>query len=170
VGLSHDVLPSIESPDVVLLDGDQNWYSVIEELRILDRTCTDWPVTFVHDIEWPYGRRDMYYVPQRVPQDQRQPCTQSGIVRGRSELSPDGINSALWNAVTEGGPRNGVLTAVEDFLGETQRDLMLFTASGNNGLGILLDRGRLRNRRLAKVLRKAHDPRARAKPSPRMGA
>ena len=30
---SLDVLPSLEAPDVVLLDGDHNWYTVIEELR-----------------------------------------------------------------------------------------------------------------------------------------
>jgi methyltransferase family protein len=167
LGLSHDVLPSIEAPDVVFLDGDHNWYTVVEELRILDRSCRQWPVTFVHDIEWPYGRRDMYYAPQRVPEDQRQPYAQSGIVRGRSELSPDGINGQMLNAMHEGGPRNGVLTAVEDFQRETHRDLMLFTVPGNNGLAIVLDRGRMRNRRLAKRLKKVHDPRARAKPSQR---
>lgn len=167
VRLSHDALPSIDAPDVVLLDGDHNWYTVIEELRIMDRSFSDWPVTLLHDIEWPYGRRDMYYAPERVPDEYRQPYDQSGIVRGRSELSPDGVNRALMNAEHEGGPCNGVLTALEDFLRETQRDLALFTVSGNNGLGIVVDRMSLRNRRFAKVLRKVHDPRARASASPR---
>jgi hypothetical protein len=76
--------------DVVFLDGDHNWYTVLEELRIL-----------------------------------------------------------------------------EDFLRETRRDLVLFTVSGNNGLGIVVDRMSLRNGRFAKLLRKIHDPRARAKPAPR---
>jgi len=167
VGLSHDVLPSIEEPDVVMLDGDHNWYTVIEELRILDRRCTEWPVTFTHDIEWPYGRRDMYYAPQRVPEDMRQPYARSGIVEGRSELSPEGHNRGLFNALYEGGPRNGVLTAIEDFVRETPRDLVLFTAPGDNGLGIIVDRMRLRNARFAKLLRKAHDPRAKARAAPR---
>jgi hypothetical protein len=153
--LSHDVLPSIEAPDVVFLDGDHNWHTVLEELRILDRTCADWPLTFVHDVEWPYGRRDMYYAPDRVPAEHRQPYARSGIVRGSSELSPRGINELLLNAVHEGGPCNGVRTAVEDFLHETQRDLMLFVVSGNNGLGIVIERSHLRNRRFAKALRKA---------------
>jgi Methyltransferase domain len=157
---SHDVLPSLEAPDVVLLDGDHNWYTVIEELRIMDRSYEDWPLTFAHDIEWPYGRRDMYYAPERVPEDCRQPHAQLGIVRGRSELSQPGINRELENAVHEGGARNGVLTAIEDFLDETQRDLVFLIAPGNNGLGIIMDRSRLRQRRLAKVLRRVHDHKA----------
>jgi hypothetical protein len=62
--------------------------------------------------------------------------------------------------VHEGGPRNGVLTAIEDFLDETQRDLVLFIVPGNAGLGIIIDRTRLHKRRFAKVLRRVHDPRA----------
>lgn len=154
---SHDVLPSIDSPDVVFLDGDHNWYTVLEELRILDRTCRDWPLTFTHDVDWPYGRRDMYYAPERVPADYRQPYARSGIVRGRSELSPTGFNRTIANATHEGGSHNGVLTAIEDFLDETHRDLALFIASGSNGLGIVVDRKRLRKRRFAKVLRRVHD-------------
>lgn len=166
--LSHDVLPSLDPPpDVVFLDGDHNWYTVFEELCILDRICEDWPLTFAHDVEWPYGRRDMYYAPNRVPAEYRHPYAESGIVRGQSDLSPSGVNGMMLNAEHEGGPRNGVLTALEDFLEETERDLMLFTVSGNNGLGIVLDRRRLRDRRFAKALRKAKArlaPRGRAEP------
>lgn len=157
---SHDVLPSIDAPDVVLLDGDHNWYTVIEELRILDRTCRDWPLTFLHDVEWPYGRRDMYYAPDRVPAEHRQPWAFSGIVHGRSELSARGVNGSMANAKREGGPHNGVLTAIEDFLDETRRDLELFIVPGDKGLAIVVDRRRLRKRRFAKVLREVHDPQA----------
>ena len=164
--ISHDALPSIDPPDAVLLDGDHNWYSVIQELRLLDRRCKDWPLTFLHDVEWPYGRRDLYYVPERIPADQRQPFARSGIVRGRSELSPRGINAVFANATHEGGPRNGVLTAVEDFLDETDRKLELFIAPGNEGLGIVVDRRRLRKRHFVKALREVRDLRAGAELSP----
>jgi Methyltransferase domain len=157
---SLDALPTLDGPDVVLLDGDHNWYTLLEELRILDRTYADWPLTFTHDIEWPYGRRDMYYAPERVPEEFRHPHSQLGIVRGRSELSYQGICRELTNAEHEGGPRNGVLTAIEDFLDETQRNLAFFIAPGDNGLGIIIDRARLRDPRFAKVLRRVHDPRA----------
>jgi methyltransferase family protein len=160
--LSRDVLPSLDAPDVVLLDGDHNWYTVLEELRILDRSYADWPLTFTHDVDWPYGRRDMYYAPERVPDDCRQPFSPPGlgIVRGSSELSRQGINREHWNAMHEGGPRNGVLTAIEDFLDETQRHLVFFVARGHWGLGIIVDRSRLHEQRFAKALRRVHDPRA----------
>jgi hypothetical protein len=164
---SHDMLPSLEAPDVVLLDGDHNWHTVFEELRILDRICRDWPLTFLHDVDWPYGRRDMYYAPDRVPDERRHPHARLGIVQGRSELLRKGINHEVLNATHEGGPRNGVLTAVEDFLDETQRDLALFIASGNNGLAIVVDRKRLRKRRFAKTLEAVHDPRVGMELSPR---
>jgi len=124
-------------------------------------------VTFLHDVEWPYGRRDLYYVPERIPADQRQPFARSGIVRGRSELSPRGINAVFANAKHEGGPRNGVLTAVEDFIDETQRELELFILPGDEGLGIVVDRKRLRRRRFARVLRELYDQQAAAELSPR---
>ncbi|HXE45866.1 MAG TPA: class I SAM-dependent methyltransferase [Conexibacter sp.] len=165
--LSHDVLPSIKDPDVVLLDGDHNWYSIFEELRILDRTCRNWPLTFAHDVEWPYGRRDMYYAPDRIPAERRQPYAYLGILPGKSRLSPKGANKALANAKHEGGPRNGVLTGIEDFLKETRRDLALFLASGNNGLAIVVDRERLRELDFCAVLRRVLDGRAAAKLSPR---
>jgi hypothetical protein len=166
LALSLDILPSFDSPEVVFLDGDHNWYTLIEELRILDRTYGDWPLTFTHDIEWPYGRRDMYYAPERVPAEWQQPWSRLGIVRGKSELAAEGINELLANANHEGGPRNGVLTAIEDFLDETQRDLAFFIAPGNNGLGIIVDRDRLRDESFANVLRRVHDPRAAIKLSP----
>src|SRR5690606_1647163 len=37
IGLSLDVLPNIRDPyELVLLDGDHNWYTVINELRLID--------------------------------------------------------------------------------------------------------------------------------------
>lgn len=168
---SHDALPRLAAPDVVLLDGDHNWYTVIEELRIMERTWPDWPLTFLHDLEWPYARRDMYYAPERIPAEFRHPYACAGIVHGRSELVENGgRNPQLANAMHEGGPRNGVLTAVEDFIDETPRDLVLFAVSGNNGLGILFDRSRLSDRPFARVLRRCARPRVMGRKAVASGA
>ena len=37
--LSLNALPSIENFDVVLIDGDHNWYTVFNELKTLERLC-----------------------------------------------------------------------------------------------------------------------------------
>jgi hypothetical protein len=156
-GLSLQTLPAVPKPDVVLLDGDHNWYTVIEELRAVDRLDAEWPVVLLHDVDWPYGRRDMYYNPDTVPKAWRQPYKRSGLVRGVSELTRDGINGEYANASYEGGPRNGVLTAVEDFIDETQRALALFLVPGPEGLGILVDPNRVSGR-LERLIKQVHDP------------
>jgi len=54
-----------------------------------------------------------------------------------SELEEGMINYPFANAKHEGGPRNGVLTAIEDFIQESELDLHLFALLVNNGLGII---------------------------------
>ena len=73
----------------------------------------------LHDVCWPYGRRDLYYVPERIPAEFRQPYRWAGMRPGQSELVGNaGMNRDMANAEHEGGPRNGVMTAVDDFVAE----------------------------------------------------
>ncbi len=143
-GLSLDVLPTLNTRfDCILLDGDHNWYTAHEELRVIREKQLLKPgaVIFLDDVDWPYGRRDMYYQPELVPASFRQPYARKGIVRGRTELSDNsGLNGDLCNALREGGPRNGVLTAVEDFLREHHREYRFFRIQKNAGLGAILQR------------------------------
>ena len=37
IGLSLDILPGIEPVDFALVDGDHNWHTVLNELRLLER-------------------------------------------------------------------------------------------------------------------------------------
>jgi SAM-dependent methyltransferase len=141
-GRSLDVLPQLESVDSALVDGDHNWYTVVNELRLLADAAApgkDFPLTFVHDVGWPYGRRDLYYDPDTVPEDERQPLGRGGLFPRRKDLVEDaGMNRTGWHAVVQGGPRNGVLTAVEDFVAESDIDLRLVLVIGFGGLGILV--------------------------------
>ena len=157
--LSLAALAEIERPDVVLIDGDHNWYTVHAELRLIERRYERWPVTLLHDVAWPWGRRDLYYSPETIPAQWRQPHGTGGIVRGQSELSPDGgFGGRRAKAAHEGGPRNGVLTAVEDFLQSSELDMHLFAVPGPGGLGILLDRDRLdSDSKLAQIVESTHD-------------
>ncbi len=112
-------LPSGSVFDCIFIDGDHNWYTVFNELRLIDERALLRPggYVFLHDVGWPYGRRDMYYQPDTIPGEFRRPFARKGMVRGQSALADDGgINPKFLNALEEGGPRNGVLTAVEDFL------------------------------------------------------
>lgn len=138
---SLGILPIIGPADIVLIDGDHNWYTVYHELTQLAQVCqthqVQFPVVLFHDIGWPYGRRDLYYNPDDVPAGYQQPYEISGILPGQSALSPHGINDHYANADHEGGPRNGVLTAVEDFMSESAEPLTLILIDGFHGFGIL---------------------------------
>src|SRR5947209_13870332 len=80
------------------------------------------PVLVMHDVSWPYGRRDLYYAPERIPEEFRQPYAQQGMRPDRKKLvAGGGLNPTMYNAVTEGGPRNGVMRALEDFIEDYDR-------------------------------------------------
>lgn len=140
-GLSLDVLRWIPKEfDCILIDGDHNWYTVYNELRIIEERglIAEGGTIFFHDVCWPYGRRDMYYQPDQIPQGFVHPNEQKGIVYGQSELSSKSkVNAEYHNAVYEGGPKNGVLTAIEDFLREGNGQYRFFRLKKEFGLGVL---------------------------------
>ncbi len=144
---SLDVLGTIEGSDAVLIDGDHNWFTVHGELQALAAGAAavgePLPLVFAHDVGWPYGRRDMYYDPATVPAEGRQDAARAAILPGRSELGDPGINAGLWNATHEGGARNGVRTAVEDFTASHDERCELVVLEGLHGLAVLCSQLRL---------------------------
>jgi Methyltransferase domain len=142
--LSLDALPKIRDPDFVVIDGDHNWYTVHGELYAIARVANEenrpYPLTLLHDVDWPYGRRDVYHDPETVPAEHRQEHARGGMLPGVTELSgARGLHADSHNALVEGTPRNGVRTAVEDFLAETDLNLLWTSVPGFFGLGILAD-------------------------------
>ena len=141
--LSLNALPQIEFFDAVLIDGDHNWYTVFHELKTIEDLCDgrsrEFPLVMLHDIGWPYGRRDLYYDPDTIPEEHRKPHEKKGMLPGVPNLVDEGgLNQHLHNAVLENKPRGGVLTAIEDFLGETDYRLDLTRLPGIHGLAILV--------------------------------
>lgn len=158
-----DVLGRLSGLDAALIDGDHNWHSVHSELTLLaqrgDAEGNPLPLIIAHDVGWPYGRRDMYYDPKLLPDSARQNAARSGMVPGRSELDPAGVNPGYWNATHEGGPRNGVLTAIEDFVEERREDCELIVVPGWHGLAVIAARSRLeRSPKLVTAIRGLRTP------------
>ena len=142
--ISHNVLPDLPPADAALIDGDHNWFTVYHELRMLRETArkagTPMPLLIMHDVCWPYGRRDLYYAPDRIPKEFRQPHQTRGILPGHKELLQEGgLNQQLQNAVEEGGPRNGVMTALDDFAAEHDRPLRRVVLPIYFGLALVAD-------------------------------
>jgi len=140
VDYSLNALVGLKDYHAVLIDGDHNWYTVYNELKIIEKNTGAWfPLVFIHDIAWPYGRRDMYYQPGSIPQSYRKPYAKRGMEPGRSELlEVGGYNKGYNNAMYEYGERNGVLTAVEDFLKQSSCRIDFLKTKRYNGLGILM--------------------------------
>ena len=143
---SLEVIDSLCDVDAWVIDGDHNWYTVHHELQAIERVCIrDSKSMFVllHDIGWPCARRDFYYAPDRVPAQFRHAYDYNGgVTPGRNALLPGqgfrGMGAFAW-AQHEGGPRNGVLTGVEDFIAASKRTLSFAQIPGVFGLGILFD-------------------------------
>jgi len=145
---SHEALPELPAMDVALIDGDHNWYTVRGELQLLAGAARDagapLPVLVLHDVCWPYGRRDLYYDPTTIPAEHRQPHARRGMRSGQSRLvQSGGVNPTLHNAIEEGGPRNGVMTALEEFLDERQERARVVVLPVYFGLAIVADEARL---------------------------
>ncbi len=110
-------LPRLERADAVIIDGDHNYYTVSEELKAVAGASGDeLPLLLFHDVGWPHARRDDYYDPELVPAASRQPLDEgTGLFPGVRGVREGGL-PYRYKAREEGGPRNGVLTAVEDFV------------------------------------------------------
>ena len=162
--LSLDVLGDLEPMDAALIDGDHNWYTVFHELRLLTegarRHDAPLPLLVLHDVGWPYGRRDLYYDPDNVPAEHRQPWAHEGMRPGNPGLvGGGGLNPTMANAKREGGPRNGVRTALDDFVAEWPEPLRQVVLPIYFGLAIVVEESRLaRQPELAAVLDHLESP------------
>lgn len=141
-GKSLDVMNTIDDADAWLIDGDHNWYTVFNELqniKLLSKKNKKPLLIFLHDVAWPFSRRDLYYDPKSIPELYRNDYDlRKGVHIDHDHLIEGGFRgegSFFW-AKQCGGKKNGVLTAVEDFLKENL-DLYFAMIPAIFGLGII---------------------------------
>ena len=147
--LSLNVLGDLPPMDAALVDGDHNWYTVYNELRLLREVArandAPLPLLILHDVGWPYGRRDLYYDPTNIPDEFRREWSRKGMEPGKVWVVPygAGLNPTLANANTEGGRRNGVRTGMDDFVAEHDQPLRVLVLPIYFGLAIVAEESRL---------------------------
>ncbi|HVJ41079.1 MAG TPA: hypothetical protein VM639_06265 [Dongiaceae bacterium] len=143
-GNSLDLLPELPPVDAYIIDGDHNHYTVFHELQLIAaRRPRDgtFPLVLVHAVGWPCGRRDFYRQPDRLPGRSRQRYSFHLGTRPGTRLAVNGGlrgDGAYAIALTEGGPGNGILTAIEDFLHDFPH-LFYAEIPCFHGLGIIAD-------------------------------
>ena len=141
-GVAAEALREIELPDAVVIDGDHNYYAVTNELRLIAERAGDDPLPLLlfHDVGWPHARRDLYYDLDDVPAEARHPAQPGGgLFPGEPGIRRGGLPMPGASAKHEGGPRNGVLTAIEDFIA-ARGDLRLAVVPAFFGLGFVWSR------------------------------
>jgi Methyltransferase domain len=155
---SHEALRSAPRYDAIVIDGDHNYYTVSEDLRLIDNGTTggSFPLVLLHDLGWPHGRRDSYYAPDRVPARSRQPLAHNAFLDPEERGIADGGLLVEWAAKQEGGARNGVRTAVEDFVREHE-GLRLAIVPAFFGLGVLWRSDRPWSAELERILEPLDD-------------
>ena len=156
--LSLRTIPFLDEFDMILIDGDHNWYTVFHELKSIEniyKKTDNYPIIILHDTGWPYARRDLYYDPKTIPQEYLLPYDELGMIPYEKGLFKNkGLNSVgLNNALYEGGDKNGVLTAVEDYIEESHLDLLFYSIPAFHGLGILF----LKNENIQKIVESTID-------------
>jgi hypothetical protein len=123
---SMQALPHVDLPDVVIIDGDHNYWTVQQELRLVAERASGaaMPLLMFHDVSWPHAYRDDYFAIEQIPEEYRHPVAgpdqTRGLYPGDPGLRPGGLPYPR-SAAHEGGERNGVRAAVEDFAAEDDR-------------------------------------------------
>lgn len=144
---SIEAIPTLTAQDAWFVDGDHNWYTVYHELTAihrLQRSAERPLLVFLHDVAWPWSRRDLYYVPDRIPAEYRHAYTwDHGVTLGNPLPIRGGFRGcgAFAFAIQEGGPKNGVMTAIEDFVADHPNEMCWAHVPGVFGLGVLFDCG-----------------------------
>lgn len=144
-GRSLEVLPRLAAADAYLVDGDHNWHTVRNESEIVwarTRAAGRPFLALYHDVGWPWARRDLYYDPAGIPPAFRQPHTfDHGVAPDEPGVVAGGFRGeGRWAcALTEGGPRNGVLTAIEDFVAGREERFRWALVPAVFGLGVLFE-------------------------------
>ncbi len=152
---SLEVLPNLgtelkskgfEFPNVVVIDGDHNYYTLFHELKILIFELEELKVPyliFLHDVTWPNAFRDSYYDPADIPEEYRHPHDPNlWATYSHKELQKFGSitpKGEYHYAKIEGGPRNGTVPAVLDAIkGYKDARLQFIVVPVVFGLGILV--------------------------------
>lgn len=108
------ILPTLENFDAIFIGGDANWFTVFNELNIIKESNNEFPLVFICNNNFPNKRRDSYINPEIIPSEYRQKHVKELPICHNGEKI--NIIDGCYHACDENTPKNGVLTAIEDFL------------------------------------------------------
>ena len=117
-GNSLDILPKFENYGAIFINDDSNWYTIYNELNIIKNTNDEFPLVFICNNRFPNKRRDSYFDPNLIPDDfKHEYIKEFPICYDDKRIS---VSDGCYHACEENTDKNGVLTAIEDFLSENR--------------------------------------------------
>lgn len=139
---SINALPLIAPADIYFIDGDHNYWTVKNELDLIFQLNKNaWVI--LHDVAFPWGRRDLYYKPSDIPAEFLHEYTYEKGVDENNNIADHGFsgNGNFAFSLRKGGERNGVLTAIEDFISDKEDHYHFSMIEPIFGLGVLVPKG-----------------------------
>lgn len=109
-----NVLPELENYDAIFIDDDPNWFTVYNELNIIEKTNQEFPLVFICNNRFPHKFRDSYINPETIPPEYKHEYSDALPVL--YENKEFWISDGLYHAIKDKTPKNGVSTAIKDFL------------------------------------------------------
>lgn len=147
------VLPNLESFDAIFINDDPNWYTVYNELNIIKKLNSSFPLVFVCNNKYPHKRRDFYTNPEDIPEEYKNECCIDLpiVYEEGSKIKRTMIKDGFCHAIYKDTPKNGVLTAIEDFLAEN-KSLTLLDINPLDGVSLIYKSSNIVDIRINKIL------------------
>ena len=140
---SLKALPNLFDYDAIFINDDPNWYTVYNELKYIKENNNQFPLVFICNNIFPYTRRDHYIDPNLIPAEFRNDYFE------KIDYGCINYPYGVYKSKIENTSRNGVLTAIEDFLEENNgiefanfklvNGIMMLYFKSNLNQNILLD-------------------------------
>ena len=107
------ILPKLNNYEAIFLDDDPNWYTTYNELNIIKKNNAEFPLVFICNNIFPHKYRDSYKNPDIIPDEFKNKFTKQLLLNNNVKIRDD-----YYHAIEENTPKNGVSTALKDFLAE----------------------------------------------------
>lgn len=150
---SLNVLPTLNNLDAIFINGDPNWYTVYNELNIIKENHINFPIVFICNNKYPHKRRDSYINPDKIPKEYKNECCNELpiLYKEDDDTKETRVNDGYCHAIYQDTPKNGVLTAIEDFLDENP-SLELLEINPIEGISLIYHSSEINNLRIKKIL------------------
>lgn len=150
---SLNVLDQLKEYEAIFINGDPNWYTVYNELNLIKKNNPNFPLVFVCNNKYPHKRRDSYINPEKIPEEFKNECCNDLpiLYEKDAETKQTMVKDGFCHAIQKDTPKNGVLTAIEDFLKENPT-LKFLEINPLEGISLIYEPSEIVDLRINKIL------------------